>query len=95
MSSIVTPEEEAQYTPIIDDILANADLATISAKAIRKGIQTRVDHDISAKKVRAYAHQASQAMLTIDKETDHGSYHEALRRQERRQYRPNRRRTYH
>lgn len=47
----VTPEEARQYTAIVDDILAQSDLNTISAKAIRKGIQQKVEHDISAKKV--------------------------------------------
>jgi upstream activation factor subunit UAF30 len=48
----VTPEEERQYTVIIDEILAQSDLNTVSAKAIRKGIQQKVDHDINEKKVR-------------------------------------------
>jgi hypothetical protein len=47
----VTAEEEREYAVIIDDILSQSDLNTVSAKAIRKGIQQRVDHDISAKKV--------------------------------------------
>jgi upstream activation factor subunit UAF30 len=49
---IVTADEKREYSAIIDDILAQSDLNTVSAKAIRKGIQQRVDHNISAKKVQ-------------------------------------------
>jgi upstream activation factor subunit UAF30 len=51
--NIVTADEEHEYAGIIDDILTHSDLNTVSAKAIRKGIQKQVDHDISAKKVTA------------------------------------------
>ena len=51
MKTKVTAEEERQYTVIIDEILANADLNTISAKAIRRDLQLRVNDDIAAKKV--------------------------------------------
>lgn len=44
------PDVEASYTLIIDNILAASDLNTISAKRIRKGLQERLGHDISAKK---------------------------------------------
>ncbi|KAL1614014.1 hypothetical protein SLS54_010084 [Diplodia seriata] len=44
------PEVEASYTVIIDDILAHSDLNTVSAKRIRKGLQARVDHDITPEK---------------------------------------------
>jgi upstream activation factor subunit UAF30 len=47
----VTSEEERQFTVIIDEILSSADLNTISAKTIRKGIQAKVDYDINEKKV--------------------------------------------
>jgi len=50
MSDSLTAEEERQYTVIIDEILANADLNTISAKAIRRDLQLRVNDDIAAKK---------------------------------------------
>ena len=40
-------EQQTSYSAIIDDILANADLTTISAKAIRKGLQEKVDYDIT------------------------------------------------
>jgi chromatin remodeling complex protein RSC6 len=36
----VTPEENARYTSIIDGILETADLATISRKKIRQGLET-------------------------------------------------------
>jgi len=47
----VTPEQRASYSTIIDSILDSADLDTISAKAIRKSLQTKVDYDLSEKKV--------------------------------------------
>lgn len=45
------PEVEASYAAIIDNILAVSDLNTISAKRIRKGLQERLDYDISHQKV--------------------------------------------
>jgi hypothetical protein len=51
ISSAVAPEVEASYSVIIDVILQSSDLNTISAKAIRKGLQAKVDHDISGQKV--------------------------------------------
>jgi upstream activation factor subunit UAF30 len=44
------PEVEASYSAIIDSILAASDLNTISAKRIRKGLQEKVDYDISHQK---------------------------------------------
>ncbi|KAF2141698.1 uncharacterized protein K452DRAFT_308767 [Aplosporella prunicola CBS 121167] len=44
------PEVEASYTAIIDDILAHSDLNTVSAKRIRKGLQAKVDYDITPQK---------------------------------------------
>lgn len=44
-------EVEASYSAIIDSILAASDLNTISAKRIRKGLQEKVDYDISHQKV--------------------------------------------
>ena len=42
-----------QYVPVIDGILKNADLNTISAKKIRAGLQDRFpDHDVNSNKVR-------------------------------------------
>lgn len=49
MSSLPT-EVEASYAAIIDNILAASDLNTISAKRIRKGLQERLDYDISHQK---------------------------------------------
>ncbi|RMZ81936.1 hypothetical protein DV737_g2302, partial [Chaetothyriales sp. CBS 132003] len=43
-------EVRAKYVAIIDDILADADLTTISAKAVRKGIQVKVEFDITPHK---------------------------------------------
>ncbi len=48
---IVLPSERAQYSAIIDGILASSDLTTISAKAIRKELAAALDVDISDKKV--------------------------------------------
>jgi len=45
------PAERAQYSAIIDDILASGDLNTISAKQIRKGLQAVLKIDIADKKV--------------------------------------------
>lgn len=47
----VPPEVAASYSVIIDSILEKSDLNTISAKAIRKGLQAQVEDDISAQKV--------------------------------------------
>lgn len=49
--SIVPPEQRAAYAAIIDEILASADLETISAKRIRNGLQERVDYDLTPQKV--------------------------------------------
>lgn len=47
----VPTEVRAKYIAIIDSILDNADLTTISAKRIRSGIQDRVEYDITPQKV--------------------------------------------
>jgi hypothetical protein len=50
---IVTSAEVKRYTAIIDDILATADLATISRKKIRQGLETALGgEDLSDQKVR-------------------------------------------
>lgn len=50
--TLAVPEEvRAQYVAIIDSILADADLTTISVKQVRNGIQTRVQYDITPHKV--------------------------------------------
>ncbi|PVH96011.1 SWIB/MDM2 domain-containing protein [Periconia macrospinosa] len=46
----LSPQTSQRYSAIIDSILANSDLNTISAKRIRKGLQERLDHDISDQK---------------------------------------------
>ena len=50
-SPSVPAEQRASYAAIIDEILANADLETISAKRIRNGLQERVDYDLTPQKV--------------------------------------------
>jgi hypothetical protein len=47
----VPAEQRASYAAIIDEILASADLETISAKRIRNGLQKRVDYDLTPQKV--------------------------------------------
>lgn len=48
----VSPEELQRYTSIIDGILATADLATISRKKIRQGLETSLGGtDLSEQKV--------------------------------------------
>ncbi len=56
---IVSPEQEASFTVIIDSILAASDLSTISEKRIRKGLQSAVNYDISPQKVRSNRAQTS------------------------------------
>lgn len=48
--SELPPDVADKYSTIIDNILENADLNTISAKRIRKGLQERLGHDISGEK---------------------------------------------
>ncbi|KAK4553030.1 hypothetical protein LTR86_009954 [Recurvomyces mirabilis] len=50
MASDLPTEQMASYSAIIDDILAFADLDVISAKALRKGLQAKVDFDLSEQK---------------------------------------------
>jgi upstream activation factor subunit UAF30 len=47
----VPAEQRAAYAAIIDEILASADLETISAKRIRNGLQERVEYDLAPQKV--------------------------------------------
>jgi hypothetical protein len=51
LDSTVLPAELAQYSAIIDGILAEGDLQTISAKAIRRQLQEKLGFDITDKKV--------------------------------------------
>ena len=48
---LVPLEQHAAFSAIIDEILSNSDLNTISAKRIRKGLQEKVDYDITPQKV--------------------------------------------
>ncbi|TVY81728.1 Upstream activation factor subunit spp27 [Lachnellula suecica] len=50
MTTPLTPAEQAQYSAIIDGILASADLQTISAKQIRKGLAAQLGTDLSEQK---------------------------------------------
>ncbi|KAI6791795.1 hypothetical protein KC332_g17832 [Hortaea werneckii] len=50
MASELPLDHRASYSVIIDDILATADLETISAKAIRKALQEQVSEDLTEKK---------------------------------------------
>lgn len=47
----VTAEERETYTRIIDNILAKADLQTVSRKKIRQGLEEAIDKDLSDQKV--------------------------------------------
>lgn len=47
----VSPEDVAQYTRIIDHILKTSDLATVSRKKVRKGLETEIGKDLSDQKV--------------------------------------------
>jgi hypothetical protein len=50
-SSSVTPEQRTQYTAIIDSILRESDLNTISEKKIRKALSEKLGYDVSHQKV--------------------------------------------
>lgn len=50
--SAVPQEVRANYTTIIDAILAESDLSQITPKTIREGIQAKVEYDITPQKVR-------------------------------------------
>jgi hypothetical protein len=52
-SGRVTPDVRAQYIAIIDSILIDADLETVSVKQVRSGIQEKVQYDITPHKVIA------------------------------------------
>ncbi|EON96528.1 putative swib mdm2 domain protein [Phaeoacremonium minimum UCRPA7] len=52
MSAPLTSEEKSQYTGIIDAILATADLATISRKKVRQGLERALGgKDLSEQKI--------------------------------------------
>lgn len=48
----MTSDEVHQYTKIIDHILKTSDLATVSRKKVRKGLELELDKDLSDQKVR-------------------------------------------
>lgn len=48
----MSPSEVDQYTKIIDHILRTSDLATVSRKKVRKGLELELDKDLSDQKVR-------------------------------------------
>jgi DEK C terminal domain len=51
-NDIAVPDEiRAKYVGIIDSILIDADLTTISVKQVRSGIQENVQYDITPHKV--------------------------------------------
>ena len=47
-------EVRAQYVAIIDSLLLDADLTTVSVKQVRNGIQDKVQYDITPHKVRIF-----------------------------------------
>lgn len=50
--TIIVPDEvKAKYVTIIDEILESSDLAQITEKRIRNGIQDKVEYDILPQKV--------------------------------------------
>jgi hypothetical protein len=59
----VLPSERAQYSAIIDGILANSDLNTISARRIRGELEARLGVDVSDKKVRQFPGAAFRSTL--------------------------------
>ena len=59
----VLPSERAQYSAIIDGILANSDLNTISARRIRGELEARLGVDVSDKKVRQLPGAALRSTL--------------------------------
>lgn len=50
-SSSVTHEQRTQYAAIIDAILRESDLNTISEKKIRKALSEKLGYDVSHQKV--------------------------------------------
>jgi upstream activation factor subunit UAF30 len=62
----VTDEERASYTRIIDGILADADLETVTRKKIRQGLEEAIDKDLSDQKVCARRMPFSQPSCRTD-----------------------------
>ena len=51
LSGTVPPETRDHFTGIIDSILSQSDLTTISEKRIRRGLQDAVGYDLTPQKV--------------------------------------------
>ncbi|KAK2068991.1 hypothetical protein P8C59_003601 [Phyllachora maydis] len=66
MSAPLTAEAQAAYTKIIDNILAEADLQTVTRKLIRQGLQDAVQKDLSAHKdaIKSLIEQRFDAIST-------------------------------
>lgn len=47
----MTPEEESEFTRIIDAILATADLQTVTRKKIRQGLEAALGKELTEQKV--------------------------------------------
>jgi DEK C terminal domain len=71
----VPDEVRAKYISIIDEILADADLSTISAKRVRQGIQAKVEYDITPHKVNG-----SEAWIWLMTDFVAASYQRSSRR---------------
>jgi len=52
----VSPEEVVSYGAIIDDILANSNLTSVSAKQVRKQLAEKLGYDITDQKVSRCVH---------------------------------------
>ncbi|KAJ4291406.1 hypothetical protein N0V88_005999 [Collariella sp. IMI 366227] len=53
MSALLTDEERASYTRIIDDVLSKVDLQTVTRKKIRQGLEAAINKDLSDQKSSA------------------------------------------
>lgn len=51
LSGTVPPETRDHFTQVIDSILGQSDLTTISEKRIRRGLQDAVGYDLTPQKV--------------------------------------------
>lgn len=60
----VTSEENSKYSIIIDRILKEGDLSTISAKQIRKDLQAELGFDLSHQKVMLFLQSHNFMVLT-------------------------------
>jgi hypothetical protein len=82
----VPNEVRVKYVEIIDDILSTSDLAQVTEKKIRNGIQDRVEYDITPQKVSESpsATRATRAnLLGGNQGTDHASLRRLQRETER------------